>query len=152
MVKFENGKAVGIYYPASYKDEVSKVLIGDENAPSPLENAPAENTQTQVPPTESTATNGPVAGDEVRPVQPNIDSNQPVAENNDAAVTYSKEATPEVKPEPPKPQTLSEHVNAFVKDNPQMFRTHLLPGKTVREMVDEDGEDRYLGQYHEDGA
>lgn len=183
MVKIEDGQPVGIYYPASYHEKVSQALnIEEPHAQPPLENvAPQVNARAETAtiehPDDAPATDRAVAGDEIKPLQPGLDSNQPVAANNDAAVTapavaskatqhqtddrnqvienaapavtYSKE---EAKPEPANPQTFGDYVKAFAKDNPQMFRTHLLPGKTVREMVGEDGQDTYLGQSHEDGA
>lgn len=90
MTKLENGKPVGVYYPATYKDRVAQALKYQEkpNAPENVE-VPRQGPQAENAAPEETEA-GRAASDQGRSVQPGIDRNEPVTEDDNAAVMYSR--------------------------------------------------------------
>ena len=103
FAKYENGKPVGIYYPAEMKDRVSQALNYSENAnaPSQVEVPSDENAQNAAP-AENAQPEGRTAGvaevGGVEPVQPNGDGTVSNAADANADVTDEHTAYNAPKP------------------------------------------------------
>lgn len=92
FAKYENGKPVGIYYPAEMKDRVSQALNYAEKPNAPVQVEVPRSQDATLAPAQDAQVQGAVAEPEVgsaagRPVQPAGDSGLGDAANNDADVT-----------------------------------------------------------------